>query len=66
MSQQARSPRPFSSVESMLQFHGLHHYSELLKANGYDDPQFLVEVSDGELREIGIEPSTDRDKVGKG
>ena len=43
--------------------HGLQHYSECLKNNGYDDPQFLADVSDKELLEIGIVQAPDREKV---
>ena len=60
---QARSPRPLSTVEKLLQHHGLQRYTEVLMANGYDDIQFLGEVPDLELQEIGILDPADRAKV---
>ena len=45
--------------------HGLQHYTEVLIANGYDDVQFLGEVPDLELQEIGILDPTDRQRVNK-
>ena len=60
---QGRSPRLPSSVEQLLQMHGLQHYTEVLIANGYDDVQFLGEVPDLELQEIGILDATDRQRV---
>ena len=43
--------------------HGLQHYTDILIANGYDDVQFLGEVPDLELQEIGILDPTDRQRV---
>ena len=63
---QARSPRPPSSVEKLLQLYSLQHYTEVLMANGYDDVQFVGEVSDLELQEIGILNASDRAKVNIG
>ena len=45
--------------------HGLQHYTDVLIANGYDDVQFLGEVPDLELQEIGILDPTDRQRVSK-
>ena len=61
-SPQARSPRP-PTVEKLLQQNGLQQYTEVLIANGYDDVQFLGEVPDLELQEIGILDPSDRARV---
>ena len=61
-SSQARSPRP-PTVEKLLQQYGLQQYVEVLIANGYDDIQFLGEVPDLELQEIGILDPSDRARV---
>ena len=61
---QARSPRPPSSVKALLEQHSLQQYADKLMTNGYDDLHFLAEVAEGELIEIGIVDSADRDKVG--
>lgn len=58
-----RLPRPPSSVKSLLEANGLQHFSDVLLSNGYDDLQFLAEVADAELHEIGIRQAADRDKV---
>ena len=63
---QARSPRPPSSVEALLQSHGLQHFADQLIANGYDDLHFLPEVAEAELIEIGITQAADREKVREG
>ena len=56
-------PRPPSTVEKLLQVHGLQHFTELLIANGYDDIHFITEISEDELQEIGITQASDRSKV---
>ena len=48
--------RPPSTVGSLLQMHGLQQFTDVLISNGYDDIQFLAEVPDEELEEIGISP----------
>lgn len=60
--QGGKSPRPPSTVESLLQFNGFQHYTNLLVQNGYDNMKFLGDVSEGELAEIGI-PRQDRTEV---
>jgi len=56
-------PRPPSTVEKLLQAHGLQHFSERLISNGYDDIHFVTDISDEELQEIGITQLSDRSKV---
>ena len=56
-------PRPPSTVEKLLQAHGLQHFSERLITNGYDDIHFVTDISDEELQEIGITQLSDRSKV---
>ena len=63
LTQQGRSPRPPSTVKSLLETHGLQQFSDVLLTNGYDDLHFLAEVSEAELQEIGIKQLTDREKV---
>ena len=42
---------------------GMQHFLNLLVTNGYDDVQFLAEVPEDELQEIGISQPGDRAKV---
>ena len=62
-SQGGKSPRPPSTVESLLHLNGLQQFSSILMVNGYDDMDFLAEVSEEELKEIGVTESLDRLKV---
>ena len=57
------NPRPPSTVEELLQVHGLQHFSELLIANGYDEIHFITEITEEELQDIGITQASDRSKV---
>lgn len=57
------SQRPPSTVESLLMQNGMKHFLNLLITNGYDDIQFLAEVPEEELQEIGISQPGDRAKV---
>ncbi|XP_064394235.1 phosphatidylinositol 3,4,5-trisphosphate 5-phosphatase 2-like [Halichondria panicea] len=61
--QGGRSPRPPSTVDSLLHLNGLQQFSSILIANGYDDMHFLAEVSEEELEEIGVTESSDRGKL---
>ena len=50
-------------MEKLLDSHGLQHFAQRLISNGYDDVHFVAEVSDEELKEIGISSPADRAKV---
>ena len=54
-----------STVEKLLDLHGLKQFSDVLVANGYDDINFISEVSSEELEEIGVHSEADRVKVGR-
>lgn len=55
--------RPLSTVESLLETHGLQQFSQKLVRNGYDDIHFVCDISEEELKEIGIPNPTDRNKL---
>ena len=43
--------------------HGLSQYSQTLIFNGYDDINFISDITDDELREIGVIQYSERQRV---
>lgn len=58
-----QSHRKLSTVEDLLTLHGLGQYTNLLISNGYDDIRFVSDITNEELMEIGVESSSERQRV---
>lgn len=54
-----------NDVVRLLEQHGMQDFANTLLVNGFDNIEFLREVSDEDLRLIGIENNSDREKLRK-
>lgn len=59
------SPRTVEpkTIEELLELHNATKYVDVLMDAGYDDIKYICETDDGELEDIGIVNSTDRQQV---
>ena len=55
--------QPTRSVEELLSIHGLGQYTNMLLENGYDDINFMNDISLDDLKEIGVASYQDRERV---
>ena len=55
--------QPTRSVEELLSIHGLGQYTNILLENGYDDINFMNDISLDDLKEIGVASYQDRERV---